>query len=1038
MEKRLCRLLLFLLFGAAAALKAQNAFYSSGCLEMFNKGDYDGSLKCTRQWLDQGKPGQERAWYYLGESHYNLGLAESEFAAARNHMEQAIQAFDQVLRSIATPTDDDRALYGYSVYKKAWAMFRRMEMEADPGSRLGELDAYLDSPEARVVTTNDTIFPYIEYLHAEVLLRSSNETRLTKMNIDDDIPAGAVNALQACIQHLDGIIDSKTFSVRTGLRNSARVRILDARMLFPAKDPSIPADYSNVRTQAGRAFSRYLSSDELFENVSIYLQSGNTTVRDRIKAYADNPEFANLSSSLQFADALCKSRDLISNVDMENEQFFLNSLKALIPQLPSDDPLAIFWRGCLQYAVNDPACLRTLDQFLSSAAQDPKYWMFSDEAKVYKLKMMMESIISTNNTGSLAAVRNYLKEFTPRTEYGRNQKEMISFLIMSTNCKTFFQNLPQHLNPQERSKIILQVIRMLYSYSSRCTGNEKQQYLDKIGCLLQFVQNLSPDEWRFYGGLKRYQETLIQGVEDYSDAFLEIAASMRNFNSSNTALQTEARYLAARCYLEAYGQNKNKGGAEAEALFKELVRIGHLRALYFLGHVYRVAGKNGCAQRCFEDVMTRAQGNPTCEIWYKAARTSIELGKFGSSAAGCQGVESSKVVCSDAYRLYDIDGIISRSYGNIENLDRDLKLIVRFGFQRKGLYPSVNKNPHSRLYPNDFSPATLNAGIQEKVGAVKGTLRVLCIPDIDESKTTITLNGQKAQRSAGGYFECEGFIGDAVAVQISDASYYEYNGSVRLDQQGVMEWPVFLEPIRKFIQDESPGLSQMIRFPDRTDGLVIFSRDSAQIAGTQMVATFNRETQFRDFAQIPSTGQYAAVRADTAEVFFFDAPQYAPSGSKPLGQTQADKLASAEGLAVDSRGNLFITDIRGNRVFVFDPECNYSFYFGTTGENHAGEFGHSVRLIRPNKIFILEDKNGLEYNGKRYNRRPRLLVTDRKGAYYLDESGNYLATVVKSKPDEYFSAVSAIGYGDECRISLYNHVTGKVLTFRVENPPVKK
>ena len=65
-------------------------------------------------------------------------------------------------------------------------------------------------------------------------------------------------------------------------------------------------------------------------------------------------------------------------------------------------------------------------------------------------------------------------------------------------------------------------------------------------------------------------------------------------------------------------------------------------------------------------------------------------------------------------------------------------------------------------------------------------------------------------------------------------------------------------------------------------------------------------------------------------------------------QDQKQKLITPRGLAFDQRGRLFVVNGLAGKIKVFDPQGQFSFEFGSVGDQH-GQFD------LPNGIFIEKD-----------------------------------------------------------------------------------
>ena len=143
----------------------------------------------------------------------------------------------------------------------------------------------------------------------------------------------------------------------------------------------------------------------------------------------------------------------------------------------------------------------------------------------------------------------------------------------------------------------------------------------------------------------------------------------------------------------------------------------------------------------------------------------------------------------------------------------------------------------------------------------------------------------------------------------------------------------------------------------------------------------------------------------------------------------ADKIKTPEGIAIDSRGNIYIVEWGNHRVSVFSNDGSYLRSFGEFGRNASTSIGKPVRFVFPTRIAIAEDTRGILANGKRIYRDPQIFVADRYGIQLVDAHGNYLGTPVSSGANGSFYDIIARGYGTNARLYVVDRKEGKVKRF---------
>jgi sugar lactone lactonase YvrE len=77
-------------------------------------------------------------------------------------------------------------------------------------------------------------------------------------------------------------------------------------------------------------------------------------------------------------------------------------------------------------------------------------------------------------------------------------------------------------------------------------------------------------------------------------------------------------------------------------------------------------------------------------------------------------------------------------------------------------------------------------------------------------------------------------------------------------------------------------------------------------------------------------------------------------------------------IAIDTNGNIFVTDTGNKRIVIYDPDGNYVNQFGSVGLE-TGQFDEPVG--------IAVDKDGLVYIADTWNQRIQVMVADASGSY---------------------------------------------------------
>jgi len=127
------------------------------------------------------------------------------------------------------------------------------------------------------------------------------------------------------------------------------------------------------------------------------------------------------------------------------------------------------------------------------------------------------------------------------------------------------------------------------------------------------------------------------------------------------------------------------------------------------------------------------------------------------------------------------------------------------------------------------------------------------------------------------------------------------------------------------------------------------------------------------------------VDTEKDQVVVFDADTYkvlrtiGTSGRRHT-LTDPGNFSQPTNAAVDSEGNLYVTDTLNNRVEIFDPEGNFISEFGKAGDG-PGHFARpkGIALDRDDHIWVVDE---VQSRVQVFDREGRLLI-------YFGEQGPY-------------------------------------------------
>jgi hypothetical protein len=1040
-----------------AAASAQEPFFGSGRLQHFNRGEYPAAIDSIQAWLRRNTESAELGYYYIGESRYNLALSAADGSAASAQFGQALAAFEECLRRVPV-RDSNPYLYDNARYKKAWTHFRLSELRGfsqDDAEKARGLFHDLSQ------STDDSLRTASRYMEAETALRIAEQQRLRVSALNQDYLAqraidgciGAAASFRAAASDPSAAADLRTASL-IRLRDasfergclyesvpaSAFASISDARKAASASATAADcfrrAVYSALADSASFRAQPVLAASDLTAALHAFLNGGSAQDRQALDRLLDNPSAAAVAER-GFVRGLRDSRDIANSAAFRDNETFSNRIFALIEQnlAPAFQslPEARYWAGRLDALTRPDEAAASFDAFLKAtegSAGDLQTRVLREDARLQLLSMRFEKAVAA---GSASALRSFIAEadqFRPETAFVREKKEALRGLAgVLLDPKKVWQNLAGA--PDERIEAIFGIVRNLLVRANQVVGQDRRNILNKIRPLFEFTSRRRESETRYYEGLYRYLDAEIQ-VKNKGARFKEAAAYLKDCKGE---FELEGRYLRGRSLLAADEFD------EARGLFVSLINEGQsVRAAYFLGEIFRSQKKTAAARLCYEAVLRKTEGTTGGEIWANAASAanrSIDEAREGLSG----GTEALNGVRLDAIQYPErwnrggdvsVEQFVETVYQKMGTLQEGLAIMLRYGIPRDAIEPSAYPTPGVRSRSAVFNG--FNAGIRERTGAVQSTLVLsLAFPDGVSRDASVVINGETAALDGTGTLQKTYSLGDTASIRVSGEGFYPVFRVVKFTVPRQTRVVISLVPALSFVRTDARGGAGLMRFPDRLDGNAVFvPGGGAGLAATELARVFQSNVAYRDFAYSRFHQGYLVTQARRGRILLYrDSANHSVEEEFKVVFPDTTRLVSPEGIAVDSRGDVYVADWARHTVYVFGPDGDLIRSFGGFGENGPSDVGKPARFCYPSRIAVAEDAEGVDIQGDRFHRPIELFVTDRNGIHFLDENGCYLSSVV-TMPQEKGSltALSVDGYGGRTAVSAYNRRTGEVLRFQ--------
>jgi hypothetical protein len=1038
----------------------QSIFYGSGILRYFNRGEYQTTADSIQAWMGRTSTDQDLGYYYIGESYYNLGLS----GRGRPAFEQALSAFNECLLRIPA-RDGNPNLYDNAMVKKAWTLFRLSEMGAPAAGDLEKIPPLFRNGSA---STDDSLRLASVYMAGETGLRLAAESRIRMCMLDQS--AMGQKALDALDEARSAFVASAAAKGPSQLRVASLIRLqdldLERAVLYAGMSESV---FKNIHDPAKKASADQTAMDlfsgihpavladslpwqagpvlaytGMISSLHRYLHSGNPADKQSLNKALEQPDLKSFASDLTLARGLRDSRDMTDNAALRDNESFTRAADAIISQsiqpVSGGIPEALYWAGRLQAATKIPAAGETFRKFLAvtaPSADEPRMQALREDAAMQLLSMRLETAAASGGTAALKSLKSDLENLRPETVLIRDKRdELLQLTGVLLDPQKVWQNLSG--SPDARLNDIFKIIGNLFVRSNQVVGQERRTLLNKIQSLFEFTRSRRAEETRYYQGLYRFLDAEIQ-VKDKARKYREAADWMKD---SKGDFLLEGRYLRARSLLAADDY------ANSRVILADLINSAKsTRSAYFLGEIFRMERNYAAARRCYDAVMRKTEGREGGELWFNAASAANKTvaairETSGDNPAALSGIRLDDIQFPEKWMRGEeiaMEQFVESVFPKIQALREGMALFTAYGIPRRSVYPSVVTTPGLRSPVNGFGNFT--AGIAEKTGAVTSTLLfTLVFPEGASKNASMRLNGQPVDLDPEGSFRRTFTLGDTAQIRIQSDGYYPVADRILFTQPRQTRMVIPLVPVLSFHKIETGG-PEFIRFPNRLDGnAVFFEGGEAAIGATALYRAFQSDVLYRDFAYSKMHQGVIVAQARPGRLLFYgsDANLSTAQEFKVSFPDTSNRLISPEGVAVDSRGNVYAVDWAQHKILVFRPDGFFLRSFGGFGENAAGDVGTPARFDYPCRIAIAEDPEGVTLAGDHFYRPLELFVSDRNGIHFIDDQGNYLSTVLYSAAEKgTFSALSVEGYGAACKLSVYNRRTGEVQRFGGEYQTVK-
>lgn len=1032
-------------------------FYQSEGLRLFNETEYTAAIDSMIQWADRYSAERGIAYYYVGESYYNLGLNAERKSRSISHFQESTRFLDLASKQTDIITKFSQKQVEIE-YKKGWCQYRLAELLDNPVESLR--GAYRNFM-AVMAAESDSLKAIASYMIGETRFREAVWKRI-QMLVSPNEPV----AMDLAVESL-GLLDESAEAyqrVRTYRRtpnrliHSARLRLqdvfiekasivrrmsavayanLDANWKGNSQEESAlsllkRANYSQIYNDMDPGTRRELRSVVTYlsaaQQLLLFQWTGDVQYNQNLNAALDSLNWAGILSEKQFMQA---NRDQLNPITSDTFLRLTDANTSLYTQAAKEIPEAAYWMGWTQFVANVPDSRNQFNQFLAETegiSGNPRLEVLREDAQ-YRL-FLLQFDQSASNRRMLSRIKKEIENFRPKQPSILQRRNLLLQLSRIGLGEPIWGRILQAPADDDRFRAAFILIRNMMVRATRVTGREREPYLTYLDRLMEITQDRRGEETLFYRGLAAFLKAEIQETSQGKRQFYVSAGDM--MNNATGDYTAEAKYVQARSYFAAAKHESNEGQRskmieQAKPIFTSLIQENKsLRSLYYLGEIYRIQGNDQAARRCYETVIQKTQRQPGGAFWFNNASAALVSCGAGGHSTVLNEIPIQGVIFPE--RLLEVNGeeISLEKFADPDYIRRQyweeaLTLLSDFGLPRKLIYPSVFRRDESRYDKRAFGIVT--AGIQERIGSINSGLNLkIIVPQGILPDIVATIDGVPMEMISPGVFEKAPLsINQTVEIRVECDFCYPFSRMHRLVQPGVEQIVVPMTQkarYRKQGEGTEAGV-YLADFTERLDGNIVLRSGGAVLASTTFLYKhMQSDLTFRDFVYVPSMQSYLVVTSEKEYPHVYrNDPLISQEGEMVLDLPEDFEMDSPEGIEIDSKGNIYIVDWGKHRISMFTKDGSFIRSFGKFGFNTPQDVGKPVHFVFPTRITIAEDENGISSNGETILRHPQIYVTDRRGIHVLDSYGNYLATIAQSSSSTgAYVGVAVKGYGTGTRL----------------------
>ncbi len=1026
---------------------AQNNWDDTVLMQTFNSGEWDTFFTLAanniaingelQNWINAPENAAHRglAYYYLGEACYNLAF--NNVVNQRLYFNYAINLFRDAINTGLLQIPQRY----FANYKQAWCYFRLAEI-CTPGQFedvRGYLTNCLESLNQPPISNNEqiqTLRACSLYLLAEVNLRLATIEKFDHLRIRElsqQQISEIEQYLRSALARLDSINVAQVTSGellydRNQFERCIKLKkaeiYLEWGKLMLTLDPP---DFNNSEAKLNQALDVLGNQQETQYNyfrglVNIWRYFIGAIDKERAVNSAAQISIPHerefYLAAIDFWDCNLAAQ-IFHQLASSNGGFFQSGLEE-----------GAYWQAICQSLLgrDQLADLHINDQrhdLLNTYFNSQLCW--SNSALKEDAKVKGFQIAYSGAVGNVHDLMADISQFTPLNEAVAEERNKLWAMVLNDLHMQFDQIATNQDLPR------------YYLRQAACsTGQERLKLAKRTIAVLDNLNALGyikGNEYRFYRQIARY--LIFTTMMHNSRIVDELEGIINDLSPLTDNYIEEGRYLSAICKInmQTYVPEDEIDYSIAMQRLEEIVASsGNVRALYYLGVAYRRMQDNR-ANSCFAAVIQKTRNIAEAASFYQDAR---------AECPGCADIDLSNgfLIGNRQMTLNDLsfpcatlpDGIYLEQLSDRRYfLDEQIKMAK--DFMKKYLLPHLSIYPSQHVLNGSYFAQRVftdfNSGINDKKGIEFSGLCLNVLPD--NINPIVRFDNIPLDPTNNIYIKERVIWNSSHTIKINADNYYPH-----FERHKFRGYPFDQEIKYRYLTKKVKAIpdaeSEQICDLDTIDSNIIFIARSEKRMSSQVKQKLDL-LDCRDYVFLPSQKCFLIVSAKRNCILKLNEGSTDFSAASDFihkfnGQ---DSLNSPEGIAVTSKGDIYVADWANHRIVVFNSQGLYLRQFGKFSFD-SNEEGDTANFIFPTRITIEEDSTGIQLNqqNQHINRDAFLLITDRCGIHRVNLEGIYIEPIISWGSEELRNgaiyAAFSTGYGEDCKLVIsYREKTKQAL-----------